>query len=124
MLSSPGEIFIAAQKRPLDRGVIDMKCVSDGPDGEVEFSLGSRILHKAHDLMRTISCIHKLRVDSEIDCLTVRAAISNNVWEERRWTNWRTGLPARPVSRSMTLSYNLSGENDFLIARPMCLLLN
>jgi hypothetical protein len=33
------EIFVAAQKRPLDRGVIDMKCASDSPDREFEIQL-------------------------------------------------------------------------------------
>jgi hypothetical protein len=33
------EIFIAAQKRPLDRGVIDIQYASGGPDSEFEIEL-------------------------------------------------------------------------------------
>jgi hypothetical protein len=36
MSSVPAGIFIAAQKHPLDRGVIEIKYASDGLDSEFE----------------------------------------------------------------------------------------
>jgi hypothetical protein len=40
MSSAPGGTFVAAQKPPLDRRVINIKCASNRPDTEFEIQLG------------------------------------------------------------------------------------
>jgi hypothetical protein len=39
--------------------------------------------------MRATSRIHKLRVESESGRLTLREAVSNNLWEDSKSINWR-----------------------------------
>jgi hypothetical protein len=39
--------------------------------------------------MHRTSRIHKRRVESEVDRLILGEIISNNLWEESRWIDWR-----------------------------------
>jgi hypothetical protein len=65
--------------------------------------------------------IHKLPVESEIGRLTVRKALSKNLWEESKWINWKGRIISCVHVNINDTSYEPATQNGLLIDSPMCL---